>query len=215
MLLTIIFITIVTLILIVTAFLQQLRLVTWILIAGYLALIIFMFRENANSNLDNKNLSHNSQQGIDIDLETEVDSIFIQNNEIISTEESILEVDNSPTGTTGSLKINSITMTREIIDRTPGEASVQFNRIVGSIICFTSVFNLDESTTISHVWKYKGQLISEIEIPVGVSVRWRCWSQLSIKPEWIGDWEVIAMDEEGQRLDSVKFQIVLETFREF
>jgi hypothetical protein len=105
-------------------------------------------------------------------------------------------------------------MTRDILERTPVESKVQFDQSVGTIHCYTSVFNLDDSTTITHVWRYKGQLISKIEIPIGVSVRWRCWSQLSIKSEWIGEWEVIVMDVEGQLLDSVIFQIVQETSSE-
>lgn len=212
MLFSVTLITIVTLIFVVTAILQRLKLVTWVLIAGYVILITFMFKENSNSKLVDQYFSQNSQG--ENDLNSEVDSVFIQSGRNISSD-SVTEVDNSQIVSTGSLKINSISMTREIIERTPGEISAQFNQFVGTINCFTSVFNLDDSTTISHIWKYKEQLISEIEIPIGVSVRWRCWSQLRVKPEWIGDWKVIVMNDEGQKLDSVHFQIVEETFSEF
>jgi hypothetical protein len=212
MLFSVTLITIVTLILVATAILQRLKLVTWVLIAGYVILITFMFKENSNSKLVDQYFSQNSQG--ENDLNSEVDSVFIQSGRYISSD-LVTEVDISQSVSTGSLKINSISMTREIIEKTPGEISTQFNQLVGTINCFTSVFNLDDSTTISHIWKYKEQLISEIEIPIGVSVRWRCWSQLRVKPEWIGDWKVIVMNDEGQKLDSVLFQIVEETFSEF
>ncbi len=171
-----------------------------------------MFRESSNSKLVDQNFSQNSRQ--ENELNPETDSVFIQRDRNISSD-SIADTDNSQIISTELLKINSISMTREIDERTPGETSVRFNQFVGTINCFTSVFNLDDSTTISHIWKFKEQIISEIEIPIGVSIRWRCWSKLNIKPEWVGDWEVVIVNDEGQELDSVHFQIVRETFSEF
>jgi hypothetical protein len=211
MLLSIIYITIVTLILVAVAIFQRLKLATWAIIAGYLILVIFLFRENFNSNISDRIDTQSTRQTDEISSKD--DSVPVQIDQNISSE-LITENEKSLAVSIATLKINSISMTRDILERTPGESKVQFDQSVGTIHCFTSVFNLDDSTTITHIWEYKGQLISEIEIPIGVSVRWRCWSQQSINPQWIGEWEVTVLNEEGQMLDNVKFQIVRENSSE-
>jgi len=90
---------------------------------------------------------------------------------------------------------------RELI----GEAS-SFPLSVGKVYCWTCVKGADEPTEITHVWYYGVEKMAEVVLPVKYP-RHRTWSCKTILPEWKGQWSVEILDEAGNKLDSIAWEI--------
>ena len=99
-------------------------------------------------------------------------------------------------------------MTRAVQDRNATDIDTIFQSNVGYLYFHTIINNPEDTATIIHRWSHKGEFISQTEIKLGRSVRWRCWSRLALNPDWVGDWEASVLDSVGNFLTSTKFSIV-------
>jgi len=86
-----------------------------------------------------------------------------------------------------------------------GEAFV-FPPSVGKVYCWTCVRGVDEPTEITHVWYYGEKKMAEVVLPVKYPNH-RTWSYKTVLPEWIGKWSVEVLDEAGNKLGSIAFEI--------
>ncbi len=106
------------------------------------------------------------------------------------------------------LFVNEIFMSESIVNRTPIRPNTEFSDSLGSIYCFTTIENLNASPqVITHKWWYENQYFSEIDIEVGRSYNWRCWSKISNLSDWPGSWKVFVSDTAGSQLDSISFVV--------
>jgi len=55
-------------------------------------------------------------------------------------------------------------------------------------------------------WIGKGRRIAEVHLPVG-SNSWRTWAYISLKPDMIGPAQVEILDENGEILKTLSFEI--------
>jgi hypothetical protein len=109
----------------------------------------------------------------------------------------------------GSLSLNRIVMATDIKIRTPVGIDSVFTNDVGKLYCFTGVQNLiGDDQRITHFWKHQNRYVAKIDIMIGRSYNWRCWSQVTIQPRWTGTWEVVVLDSIGNDLGSIQFEIV-------
>ncbi len=76
----------------------------------------------------------------------------------------------------------------------------------GKLYCFTRIVGADKETTVTHVWYYQDDELARVELQVGSS-DWRTYSSKRFLPQWVGQWRVVILDEEGQQLSSVPFQL--------
>ncbi len=107
------------------------------------------------------------------------------------------------------LVINTIAIATGIDARTPTGVADVFPNDVGKLICFTGVRNLiGNGQKITHAWRYDGKFIADIDIEIGRSYNWRCWSRVTIQPEWVGPWQVTVYDTIGDSLGAIEFEIV-------
>ena len=58
--------------------------------------------------------------------------------------------------------------------------------------------------TVSHRWLYGGEQMASVSFEVR-GPRWRVWSSKSLLPDWIGDWTVEIVAEDGQVLAAETF----------
>ncbi len=106
------------------------------------------------------------------------------------------------------IKVKSISMTDRIIHRSPARIDSVFSDSLEHIYCFSSIENLNNTEqTISHKWYYENQFFSTVDIQVGFSFNWRCWSRISNVNEWPGNWKVYVLDSNEVPLDSISFTI--------
>jgi hypothetical protein len=104
------------------------------------------------------------------------------------------------------LRIVRGVVTTGVINREPIDAATAFPPSVGALYYFTEVVGASTPTQINHIWYYDGQKIAEIPLPIA-SPRWRTWSRKQILQNWIGSWEVEAVDPDGHVLSSQTFDI--------
>ena len=202
----------VTVILIVFAEYQKLRKITWILLIGcvtYIFLIVGPEGPLPTSNeydelnkIDSSNIT--GVTNYPIENNTVDESIIHEsedNNEIISDESVIInDIQN--------LDILTIVIAKDIIEKIPVDVSRLFLNDINTLFCFTAIDNPFKNNKIVHTWKHDGQDYFKSFIRVGESLYWRCWSRITIRPEMMGDWEVIVTDTVGNYLDSIEFSII-------
>ena len=185
----------VTVILIVLAEYQKLRNITWILLIGcvtYIILTIVPERPLPNSD------EYNELNKIDSSNVTKVTNYQIENDTVESRFSSKVQ----------DLDILTIAIAIDIVDRTPIGVSRLFLNDIDTLFCFTAVDNTFKNNKIIHNWKYNEHDYFKNIIRVGESPSWRCWSRITIRPEMVGDWQVLVTDTLGNYLDSIEFSII-------
>ena len=95
----------------------------------------------------------------------------------------------------------------DIVDREPVGESAEFGADVGKVYLWSKCEGAMDTTVIKHVWLYNGEEMAVVNLPVK-SPMWRTWSSKTIKPEWIGDWEIKLLDADDNILKAVSFKIV-------
>ncbi|MFH2037017.1 MAG: DUF2914 domain-containing protein [Candidatus Zixiibacteriota bacterium] len=93
-----------------------------------------------------------------------------------------------------------------IEERMPVGESTKFTPANDMLYLWSQIFGATDSTFIQHIWLYKGDTMSTVELPVR-SAAWRTWSSKTIIPSWTGDWEVKVISANGAEIGSVKFVI--------
>ena len=82
----------------------------------------------------------------------------------------------------------------------------QFDSSVGKLYAFTRIIGAPSETRVSHLWYYGDQLMAEVNLPVRGD-NWRTWSSKSVMPDWVGNWRVDVVAEDGSVLDSLNFSV--------
>ncbi len=85
--------------------------------------------------------------------------------------------------------------------------STSFSSSVEKVYCLSFVKGADTVTTINHVWYYKDKEMVSVSLDVK-SPAFRTWSYKTILPEWVGSWRVEIVDDEGEVLKIVGFEII-------
>ena len=85
-----------------------------------------------------------------------------------------------------------------------GESEV-FSAGTESLVCWTDLRDA-KGQTVVHAWIHEGVTRARVEITPR-AVRWRCWSQKKLLPEWKGAWEVKVLTADGRVLSSASFTV--------
>ena len=105
------------------------------------------------------------------------------------------------------ISVNSMTFCQDVQDREPVKPADEFSHEIERVYCHTDMnSNLDEKM-IKHLWYHEGELVSSIELKVGMSKRWRVWSYKSMYPEAVGKWEVVIQTDDGAVLGHGEFTV--------
>ncbi len=117
---------------------------------------------------------------------------------------SEVEVEESPQASAGYVERASITTA--VIEREPQDDVEVLTNDHVQVFFFTELRDL-EGQTVLHRWQLGGELVAEVPIAVG-GPRWRAYSSKSLAPEWLGEWEVSAVDGGGRVLATRRFRTV-------
>ncbi|MDH5391942.1 MAG: DUF2914 domain-containing protein [Gammaproteobacteria bacterium] len=88
--------------------------------------------------------------------------------------------------------------TSRVENREPTDKVGQLSNDNKKIYFFTEVIGMS-GRTVTHRWQHRGHVKAQVSFKVG-SNRWRIWSSKSLQPQWLGEWIVSVMDDEGNTL---------------
>jgi len=91
--------------------------------------------------------------------------------------------------------ISRAQFTSAVLDREPVDEVTSIDSDTGSVFFFTE-FRDFEGTTASHRWIYNGEVKFELSFKIRGS-RWRVYSQKTLPAEWLGDWTVEIVADDG------------------
>jgi hypothetical protein len=94
-------------------------------------------------------------------------------------------------------------VTTAVVDREPVSDLSSIPATDSSAVFFTDLRDM-AGTTITHLWKYNGEVMAEVKFNVG-GARWRVWSSKNLMPEWYGEWIIDVVDDAGTVLTEKNF----------
>jgi len=93
-------------------------------------------------------------------------------------------------------------------NRRPVNINNEFPSTNHRVYCFTVVQNLGRPVNISHFWYRDGKFMARVPMEVGFSSSWRCWSYITLKNGFEGDWKVVVRGPVNQELEEIDFFIL-------
>jgi len=126
-------------------------------------------------------------------------SVFLYSGTVFSQEQEKSGED--------SLMIQKFAFCKSLKDREPVDVSTEFPSDIGRVYLWTSIYGAEQPTEIKHVWYYGVKKMREIPLSIKYE-RTRTWSYKNILPQWIGDWHVEVVDEQGRVLKKLSFKII-------
>lgn len=103
-----------------------------------------------------------------------------------------------------AIQIEDAVVCQDVVDRAPVGSGEVMAKESERVYCFTRVVGAVGDTQITHNWYYKGALKASVVLNVRSS-NWRTWSSKTMKPEWVGEWMVEILSEDGTPLESIIF----------
>ncbi len=146
-------------------------------------------------------LSEDTSRVKDDDLNLESSSAFAI-KEYIPKEE---EKDNSPK--TISVKRLIVCENINFKLRKPIRIRDVFLDTTSRIYCFAGIKNPDKSENITHYWEYNGEPYAKVHMNISVSEYFRCWSYVTPKEGYTGQWSVSVIDDQNNVLKKQEFSI--------
>ncbi|MCD6570153.1 MAG: DUF2914 domain-containing protein [Deltaproteobacteria bacterium] len=105
------------------------------------------------------------------------------------------------------LKIEFGAICQNVVNHEVVDAGTSFPATVTKLYCFTKIVGAKGSTEISHVWYYGD--IERAYVPLAInSPSWRTYSSKIIQAHEIGEWRVDVLNQEGELLETFRFDIV-------
>lgn len=213
---------IVTLIIAVAAYYQNLKWVSGFVVLGFIIYILVFSTENnviadqAETGPDltaHSTISPDAQADIVPEQSEEHDDHEVDEQmvDVETTSVPVKEKRQDRGADSSPMLVNEIVICREVSGRQPIGSGDRFPSSAESIFCFTSIRNLNpEKQKVIHEWRLNGNLMSRVPMDLYFSFNWRCWSQITINSDREGTWTVAVLDTAGNTLEETAFQIVSE-----
>ena len=91
--------------------------------------------------------------------------------------------------------------------RLPDNINYEFPSSNHRVYCFTVVKNLNDPVNVSHYWYRNGSFMARVPMEVGYSSSWRCWSYITLRDGFEGDWRVVVRGPNNEELEEISFTI--------
>ncbi len=214
-------ITIVLILLIAVAIWRQLHKAALVMVGVYLLYIVFII-VSATPALDKpieKNQFSSSEkltttseeyilstQDVEVNYEApsnEIEKPISQIENVIKPEEKITPIN-----------VISMEFGKELVNPELLGVDSVFYLSDDRIYALSKIQNRSGARTLFHEWYHEGKLRSKISMEVGRSYNWRTWSYIEVRPNIVGNWEVIVSDSLGVNYDSLSFQVKATTIEQ-
>jgi len=107
--------------------------------------------------------------------------------------------------TTG-IQIARSAICQQVEEREPVEIDSVFPADVGTVFAYTKINGVTAPTQVTHVWYHGEREMARVQLQVR-SNGWRTWSSKKILPSWTGTWKVKILNEEGENVKTMEFQV--------
>lgn len=107
---------------------------------------------------------------------------------------------------TGNLSVATAVICKNIDNRQAVEPGTSFTASVGKLYCYSKIADIKNSTKIVHVWYFGDTERARVSLAVNPP-SWRTYSSKIIQAHEIGKWQVKILDESGNLLKDVVFEI--------
>jgi len=77
----------------------------------------------------------------------------------------------------------------------------------GKLYCYTRVTGARADSQVTHVWYYQNNEMARVKLPVRSS-DWRTYSSKRFLPQWRGEWEVVVLDDNQNKIARYPFRLV-------
>jgi hypothetical protein len=105
-----------------------------------------------------------------------------------------------------SLQVQDVAIGTGVQDRVPTGISSYFDSSVGKLYAFTRIIGAEGDTRVYHKWYHGNELVADVPLSVR-SGDWRTWSTKNVQPDWVGDWRLVVVSEQGTILGTIKFAV--------
>ena len=91
--------------------------------------------------------------------------------------------------------------------RLPDNIDYSFPSNNHRVYCFTVIKNLNDPINVSHYWYRNGNFMARVPMEVGYSSSWRCWSYITLRDGFEGNWKVVVRGPNNEELEEVSFTV--------
>jgi hypothetical protein len=116
----------------------------------------------------------------------------------------LIAQDQDPDPARVDARIARAQFTTDIVNREPVDRVLVVSPPQEDLYFFTDIRHM-EGDTVTHSWRYRGELISKVSFEVG-GPRWRVYSKVRLEPYQFGDWSVTVTDGSGWPLYTEMFR---------
>jgi hypothetical protein len=105
-----------------------------------------------------------------------------------------------------TVQVESSAIGEDVVNREVVSQGDSFSASVGKLYCFSKIANLENYTEVVHAWYYGSEQRARVTLNVNPPA-WRTYSSKIIQAHEIGAWRVEILDQDGNLLETVRFQV--------
>jgi hypothetical protein len=105
-----------------------------------------------------------------------------------------------------TVRVENAAMGEDVVNREVVSQGASFSTSVGKLYCFSKIASIDSHTNVVHAWYYGSEERARVSLNVSPPA-WRTYSSKVIQAHEIGVWRVEILDQDGNLLDTVRFQV--------
>ena len=104
------------------------------------------------------------------------------------------------------LEVVAAAISKNVVAREAMDVGNRFSNSTPRLYCFTKIVGASQPTEVVHVWSYSGVERARISLAVKAA-SWRTYSSKVIQANEIGPWRVDVLDNSGNLLETINFEI--------
>ena len=105
-----------------------------------------------------------------------------------------------------TVQVENAAIGEDVVNHEVVSQGASFSTSVGKLYCFSKIANIDNHTNVVHAWYYGSEERARVSLNVSPPA-WRTYSSKVIQAHEIGVWRVEILDQNGNLLDTVRFQV--------
>jgi hypothetical protein len=105
-----------------------------------------------------------------------------------------------------TVQVENAAIGEDVVNREVVSQGASFSTSVGKLYCFSKIASIDSHTNVVHAWYYGSEERARVSLNVSPPA-WRTYSSKVIQAHEIGVWRVEILDQDGNLLDTVRFQV--------
>jgi hypothetical protein len=106
-----------------------------------------------------------------------------------------------------TVQVENAAIGEDVVNHEVVSQGDSFSASVGKLYCFSKITNIENPTKVVHVWYYGSEQRARVALNVNPPA-WRTYSSKIIQAQEIGAWRVEILDQDGNLLETVRFQVM-------